>query len=56
MLNGKVIIIHLIAALMKRHSVILYVWKMSHFFPYPYKPFGRNINVKVDLTTLTLYN
>ena len=23
---------------------------MSKFFPKPYKPFGRNINVKVDLS------
>ena len=23
---------------------------MSQFFPKPYKPFGRNINVKVDLS------
>ena len=26
------------------------MYKMSKFFPIPYKPFGRNINVKVDLS------
>ena len=45
MLNGKVIIIHLIAGLIKK---ILY--KMSQYFPKPYEPFGRDINVKVDLS------
>ena len=37
-------IIHLIAGLIKK---ILY--KMSQYFPKPYEPFGRDINVKVDL-------
>ena len=27
-----------------------YCVKMSKYFPKPYKPFGRNINVKVDLS------
>ena len=38
-------IILLIAGLMKR---ILY--KMSKYSPKPYEPFGRDINVKVDLS------
>ena len=27
---------------------------MSRFFPKPYKPFGRNINVKVDLSNYAI--
>ena len=38
-------IIHLTVGLMKK---ILY--KMSQYFPKPYKPFGRDINVTVDLS------
>ena len=38
-------IIHLIVGLIKK---ILY--KMSQYFPKPYEPFGRDINVKVDLS------
>ena len=38
-------IIHLILGLMKK---ILY--KMSQYFPKPYEPFGRDINVTVDLS------
>ena len=45
MLNGKDLIIHLIAGLIKK---ILY--KTSHYFPKPYQPFRRNIKVKVDLS------
>ena len=37
MLNGNDMIIHLIAGL-------------SQYFPKPYEPFGREINVKVDLS------
>ena len=44
MLNGKAMIIHLIVALIKKT-----LHKMSQYFPEPYKPFGRDINVKVDL-------
>ena len=44
-LNGKVIIIHLIAGLIKK----IY-HKMSKYFPKPYEPLGGNINVKVDLS------
>ena len=45
MLNGKVIIIHLIVGLIKKT-----LYKMSKYFPKPYKPFGGDINVKVDLS------
>ena len=45
MLNGKLIIIHLIAGFIKK---ILY--KMSQCFPKPYETFGGDINVKVDLS------
>ena len=38
-------IIHLIVGLIKK---ILY--KMSQYFPKSYEPFGRDINVKVDLS------
>ena len=45
--NGKDMIIHLIAGLIKKPSKYI---KMSQFFPKPYEPFGGNINVKVDLS------
>ena len=45
MLNGKFMIILLIAGLIKK---ILY--KMSQYFPKLYKPFGGDISVKVDLS------
>ena len=45
MLNGKVMIFHLIAGLIRR---ILY--KMSQYFPKPYEHFGGDINVKVELS------
>ena len=45
MSNGKVIIIHLIVGLTKK---ILY--KMRQYFPKPYRDFGGNIHVKVDLS------
>ena len=45
MWNGKAMIILLIAGLIKN---ILY--KMSQYFPKLYEPFGRDINVKVDLS------
>ena len=44
MLNGKAMIIHLITGLIKKT-----LYKMSQYFPKPYKPFGGDINVKVDL-------
>ena len=45
MSNGKVIIVHLIVGLTKKT-----LYKMSQYFPKPYKPFGGDINVKVDLS------
>ena len=41
MLNGKVMLVHSIAGLIK---------KTSKFFPKPYEPFGGDINVEVDLS------
>ena len=38
-------IVHLIAGLIKKT-----LYKMSQYFPKPYKPFGGDINVKVDLS------
>ena len=45
MSNGKVIIVHLIAGLIKK-----ILCKMSQYFPKPYKPLGGDINVKGDLS------
>ena len=45
MSNWKVIIIHLIVGLIKKTT-----YNMSQCFPKPYEPFGRDINVKVDLS------
>ena len=39
------IIIHLIVGLIKKTF-----YKMSHYFPKPYRAFRRDINVKVDLS------
>ena len=61
MLNGKVMIIHLIAGLVKKiwcdsivrvfkTLVTLQHIKMSKYFPKPCRSFGRNINVKDDLS------
>ena len=44
MLNGKAVIIHLITGLIEET-----LYKMSQYFPKAYKPFGGDINVKVDL-------
>ena len=44
MSNGKDMIIHLIVGLIKTA-----LYKMSQYFPKPYRTFGGNINVKVDL-------
>ena len=46
MSNGNDKIIHLITALIKKRYYI----KTSQYFPKPYKPFGGDINVKVDLS------
>ena len=45
MSNGNAIIIRLIAGLIKK---ILY--KMSQYFPKPYELFGRDVNIKVNLS------
>ena len=45
MSNGKDMIIHLIAGLIKKDLI-----QMSQYFPKPYKPFSGNINVKVDFS------
>ena len=47
MSNGKDMIIHLIAGLIKISSKYI---KMSQYFPEPYQSFKRDINVKVDLS------
>ena len=56
MSNGKVMIVHLVAGLKRLNqiSVILStatlpVYKNESIFREPYEPFGRDINVKVDL-------
>ena len=53
MSNGKVMIVHLIAGLVKKIWCILLKFqgiKMSKYYPKPYKPFGRNINVEVNIS------
>ena len=45
MSNGKDITIYLIVVLIKRPSA-----KMSQYFSKPFRNFGGNINVKVDLS------
>ena len=45
MLNGKIMITHLIVELVKK-----ILCKMSQYFPKPYEPFGGDINVKVHLS------
>ena len=45
MSNGKDMIIHLIVGLIKKTHI-----KMSQYFPKPFRSFGGNINVKVDLS------
>ena len=44
MLNGKVKIIHSIVGLIKKA-----LYKMSQYFPKPYRCFGRNVEVEIDL-------
>ena len=45
MSNRKNMIIRLILGLIKKTF-----YKMSQYFPKPYRSFGENINVKVDLS------
>ena len=46
MLNGKVIIIILIVGLIKNTS-----YKISQYFPKPYRSFGWNVKVELDLSS-----
>ena len=46
MSNGKDMMIHLIVGLTKKRLHI----KMSQYFPRPFRTFGENIKVKVDLS------
>ena len=48
MLNGKVMVIHLMVGLINK---IFY--RMSQYFPKPYERFGGDIYVKVDLPNYT---
>ena len=53
MSNRKVMIVHLIAGLIKKiwfDSIGCNYIKMSQFFPKLYKPFGRGIKVKLDVS------
>ena len=45
MLNGKAIIIYLIVGLIKKKTL----YKISQYFSKPYRIFGGDINVKVNL-------
>ena len=44
MLNGKAMIIHSVAGLLKKT-----LYKMSQYLPKPYETFGGDINIKFDL-------
>ena len=50
--NGKDTIINLIVGLIKKKQpwMQLHCIKMSQYFPKPFRSFGGNINVKVDLS------
>ena len=50
MSNGKDMIIYLIVGLKKTPWMQFHCIKMSQYFPRPFKSFGQNINVKVDLS------
>ena len=49
-LNGKDMIIHLTVGLIKK------ILSMSQYFPKPFRTFGGNINVKVDLSKPDIKN
>ena len=52
MSNGKIVIVHLITGLIKKTQCnSIDCLKMSQYFSKPYKPFGGDINVKVDLSS-----
>ena len=46
--NGKVTIILLIVGLIKKT-----LYKMSQYFPKPYRSFGANVKVDLDLSSYT---
>ena len=53
MSNGKVIIIHLIVGLIKKiwcDAIGCNCIKMRRYYPKPFRSFGWNIKVKVDLS------
>ena len=50
MSKGKVTIAHLLAGLIKTMLDEISCVKMNQYFPKPYKPFGGDINVKVELS------
>ena len=50
MSNRKDMIIHLIVGLIKKTLNEIPCIKMSEYFPKPFRSFGGNINVKVDLS------
>ena len=47
--NEKAVTNHLIAAMIKYAS-----YKMSQYLPKPYEHFGRDINIKVDLSNYAI--
>ena len=53
MSNGKVMIVHLTAGLIKKDLIrqVCYCIKMSQYFPKSYEPFGGDVNFKVDLSS-----
>ena len=48
--NGNNVIIHLIVGLRKKTLIKFSRIKMSQYFPKPFRSFGGNVNVKVDLS------
>ena len=53
MSNGKVVIIHLISGLIKKiwcDFLKISIYKNEQIFPKSFRSFGRNINVKLDLS------
>ena len=55
MSNGKYMTIHLLVGLIKKtlneiSRMQFHCIKMSQYFPKPFRNFGGNINVKVDLS------
>ena len=50
MSNGKIMIVCLIVGLIKKTYCNFIIQKMSQYFLKPYELFGRDINIKVDLS------